>query len=84
MSGKFDRVVGQIQDNLIQTDRIAKKLFRQIRQYIYDKFNVFCSDSGCNGIYNITDQAYRRILCFMDIDSSGFNFGKIQNVVDNR
>ena len=52
---KFDCIVGQVQDNLVNTDMVAQQHFRQIRSDIYDKFDILCSDAGSDGVDNIGD-----------------------------
>ena len=81
--GKFHSVVCQVQDNLVDADMIAQHYFWQIRRKVNNKFNIFCTDPGRDGIDNIINQRCWRIFGYMNTDRAGFDFGKVQDIVDN-
>ncbi len=82
--GKFRRIVGDIEQNLLDSDIIPQQLIGQIRRNIEDQFNILSLQSRHNNIGNIADNGHRLIIFHIDIHFTGFDFGKVEDIIDDR
>ena len=80
---KFNRIICEIGNNLLDAQRIPHQLSRQIRRNVHDQFYISVFHSRSYDVYHIIDNIHRRILPHGYVHLSGLNFGKIQNIIDN-
>ena len=83
MVGELNGVVGEIEQYLAQTQRVAHQGQGDIRSRVEKNFQVLFPGFDGYQIGQVFQNIFQVKLDGFNVELSGFNFGKIQDIVDD-
>src|ERR1700736_5463869 len=80
--GEFDRVVGEIDQDLAQPHRVADEMIRHISSNVRDEFEAFLIGAYAERLEHPADAIAQAKIDRFELQFTGFDFREIENVVD--
>src|SRR6185437_3518694 len=80
--GKFESIADQIDQYLCQTGRVTDQMTRHIPIYMTGKLQTLLVGAHCHDIDGLVDDFVQVESDGFQLQATGFDFGKIQNIID--
>ena len=81
--GVFGGVGQKIYDDLLDARHVAHQRVGQRRVHVESEGQSFALGSGLRHVHGVADQVRKTISALDDFELAGFDFGKVQDVVDD-
>ena len=82
--GEFDGVADEVDDDLTNATRVAVQVFRNLFINVECQFQSFGMGAKAQCFHGVAQRFADIEGCYFQFEFAGFDFGEIENVVDQR